>query len=339
MSNSLQHVTILALPGALGAAIAIPLDMLQAANDVARAKRNRNAQVEIEVVGVPDRKIALLGGLEIECNCSLDELQRTDLVFIPGVWGSIQRSVGQNKPLLQWLRQAWSDGTTLCAITTGSHFLAAAGLLDGKTATTHWHYFDQFQQFYPRVKLQRTRFITRAAGMYCTGSVNAVRDIMLHFIARTHGETIAGVIAQHFTHELKQSYEAMLLSKDQHSSHHDETIIKVQEWLQDNYPQAIQIDEIAARFQMSVRSLNRRFKTASNITPLQYLQSLRIEHAKDLLKQSNLSIAEVADRVGYQDASYFTGLFKKLNAVTPNQYRSLVRNKQFLAESGSEPIH
>ncbi|MEQ8952530.1 MAG: helix-turn-helix domain-containing protein, partial [Gammaproteobacteria bacterium] len=281
----------------------------------------------------------LSGGLSIDCHRSLASLDRSDLIFIPGVWGSISKSVRQNEPLLQWLRQAYSNGSTLCAVTTGSHFLAAAGLLDGKTATTHWHYFDQFEQLYPRVKLQRSRFITRAAGIYCTGSVNAVRDIMLHFIARAHGESIASVIAQHFTHELKRSYEAMLLDRDQHSSHHDETIIKVQEWLQENYPETIHIENVAERFQMSVRSLNRRFKSASNITPLQYLQTLRIEHAKDLLKQTNLSIAEVADRVGYQDASYFTGLFRRLNAVTPNQYRSLVRSKQFLVETGPEPVH
>ena len=95
---------------------------------------------------------------------------------------------------------------------------------------------------------------------------------------------------------------------------------------------------MADRFGMSVRSLNRRFKLATNTTPLQYLQELRISHAKDLLKRSNLIISEVADRVGYQDASYFTGLFKKLNSVTPNEYRSLVRNKLFAAETEPEDV-
>ena len=75
-----------------------------------------------------------------------------------------------------------------------------------------------------------------------------------------------------------------------------------------------------------------RFKLATNASPLQYLQGLRIEHAKELLKQSNLAVSEVADMVGYQDASYFTSLFKKATAVTPIEYRSLVRNKLFLAE-------
>ena len=78
--------------------------------------------------------------------------------------------------------------------------------------------------------------------------------------------------------------------------------------------------------------MNRRFKLATNTTPVQYLQDIRINHARELLKQSNLVVAEVADAVGYQDTSYFSSLFKKLNDVTPNEYRRLVRNKLFIAD-------
>jgi transcriptional regulator GlxA family with amidase domain len=161
---------------------------------------------------------------------------------------------------------------------------------------------------------------------------------MLHFVELLFGESIANEISRHFAHELKRSYESLLLNKDQQSTHHDEEIIKVQEWLQDHYQESINISKVASKFQMSVRSLNRRFKLAANTPPLQYLQELRITHAKSLLKQSNLAVSEVADKVGYQDASYFTGVFKKLNAVTPNEYRRLVRNKLFIAETNQQSI-
>jgi transcriptional regulator GlxA family with amidase domain len=155
---------------------------------------------------------------------------------------------------------------------------------------------------------------------------------MQHFVEQLYGESIASEIARQFTHELKRSYESLLLNEDQQRSHHDEEIIKVQEWLDQNYQADVVIRGLAERFKLSVRSLNRRFKLATNTSPLQYLQNLRIEHAKELLKQSNLAVSEVADMVGYQDASYFTSLFKKATAVTPIEYRSLVRNKLFLAE-------
>lgn len=330
----MKHITIIAIPKALGSSITIPLEMLNAANDIARCRRQKNKLVTIELASGTDQKhIKLNGGLAIECQTTLKKVKKSDLVFIPGVWGNPRPSLPILAGMLQWLRKQHQDGSILCSAVTGSFFLAEAGLLEGKSATTHWRFFDEFKQHYPNIKLQRKRFITNDNNLFCTGSVNAVRDIMLHFVEQLYDESIANEISRQFSHELKRSYESLLLSKDQQRSHHDEVIIKVQEWLDQHYQSNILIAELAKKFQLSVRSLNRRFQLATNSSPLQYLQELRINHAKELLKQSNLAISEVADLVGYHDASYFSSLFKKLTAVTPNEYKGLVRNKLFLAES------
>ena len=334
----MKHVSIVAAPKALGSTVSIPLEMISAANDIARARNEKERLVTLEVVSSGNKSVRLSGGLQIQCDKRLSQVEHTDLIFIPGIWGSPKASIHKYPEISQWLRKSHESGALLCGISTGTHFIAEAGLLDGKVATTHWRFFDQFQQHYPKVKLERKRFITCVGNIYCTGSVNAARDIMLHFIELLFGESIANEISRHFTHELKRSYETLLLNQDQKSTHHDEEIIKVQEWLQDNFQANVYVADLAKRFKMSVRSLNRRFKHAANATPIQYLQELRISHAKALLKQSNLVVAEVADKVGYQDASYFTGLFKKLNAVTPNEYRRLVRNKLFVAETHQQPI-
>lgn len=332
----IRHVTILVLPGALASTISIPLEMLGAANDIARAGRKRQ-RVKVELVSLDREPAQLAGGLRVLPDRKLSELEQSDLVFVPGLWGNPRARLMRSLAICPWLRERHEEGARLCAITTGAIFLAEAGLLDGLPATTHWRFFDSFASSYPNVKLERKRFITRAQRIYCTGSVNAVRDLMLHFIDESFDSDVTAQVARHFTHELKRSYESMLLEADQQSSHHDETIIKVQEWLQENYAQSIQVTDIAKRFRLSVRSLNRRFRQATNTTPLQYLQEIRIEHAEGLLKRSNLVIAEVADRVGYQDASYFCSLFKRLNGVTPNEYRRLVRSKIFLADNRQRP--
>lgn len=332
----MKRVVILILPGALGSTISIPLEMLSAANDVALAGRQKHKQVRVELAGFERGLVTVNGGLKISCPRRLADIRSADLIFIPGLWGNPLAALRRFTQLPPWLAQMHNSGSTLCAIATGAFFIAESGILDGHAATTHWRYFEQFASRYPRIKLQRKRFITQDNQVFCTGSVNAARDIMLHFVELLFGESIANQVSRHFTHELKRSYESLLLNKDQQATHHDETIIKVQEWIQDNYSAPVQVVDIAARFKLSVRSLNRRFKSATNTTPLQYLQDLRISQAKDLLKQSNLVISEVADQVGYQDASHFSGLFKRLNAVTPNEYRRLVRNKLFVAESGKQ---
>lgn len=328
----MKHVTIIAIPKALGSAVTIPLEMLSAANDIARSRRQLDQLVTIELAsGIESRQMTLSGGLDIHCQTTFNNIAASDLIFVPGIWGNPRKSMPQLRPMLQWLTAQYAAGSTLCSIVTGSFFLAEAGLLEGKSATTHWRFFEEFERRFPSTNLQRKRFITNDANLYCTGSVNAVRDIMLHFVEELFDDSIAREIARQFTHELKRSYESMLLSEDQQRSHHDEEIIKVQEWLDQNYRTIVVISELAEQFRLSVRSLNRRFKLATNTSPLQYLQQVRIEHAKELLKQSNLAVTEVADMVGYQDASYFTSLFKKACAITPNEYRNLVRNKLFLA--------
>ena len=332
-----QHVTIVIAPSALGSTITIPLEMLQAANDISRAQNRHGRHLEIELAGTVRGNLELTGGLTVCCDKSIQDIHHTDLVFVPGIWGNPRVAVRKHRELIEWLGTIYEQNATLCSIATGAFFIAEAGLLNNLAATTHWRYFDLFTQLYPRVKLQRKRFITQDQRIFCTGSVNAARDIMLHFVEMLFGEPISNQVSRHFTHELKRSYESLLLNHDQSSTHHDETIIKVQEWLQDHYTESVQIAELADRFQLSPRSLNRRFKQAANTTPLQYLQDLRIAQAKELLKQSNLVISEIADRVGYQDASYFTGLFKKINSVTPKEYRRLVRNKLFVAEGGNQP--
>ena len=328
----MMHVSLIALERALGTSITIPLEMLHAAKTISMVKKGVNADLQLDIVGLNLEPVTMAGGMTITPTATIEQIKQTDLVIIPGLWGSPSKTLRKCKPLYEWLQFCHSRGSQLCIIVTGSYFLAEAGLLDNRSATTHWYFFDDFQQRYPLVKLDRKRFITFDNKLYCTGSVNAARDVILHLVEEFFDETVANEVAKHFTHEIKRSYESMLLGYQQQDTHTDEQIIKVQEWLQENYPQEILFNKVAAQFKMSVRSLNRRFKTAANNTPIQYLQKIRIAHGKELLKQSNLSIAEVSYAVGFQDTSYFSSLFKKHAGVTPVEYRNLVRSKLFKVE-------
>ena len=325
----MRQVVLIGLPKALGSAITIPLEMLNAANDIARARGEKSKCLDIKFVGEAPGLISLAGGLEVTCNYGLTDIDQADLIFIPGIWGNPASLRHKVNSLTNWLENQLAGGATLCAIVTGSHILAQAGILDQRVATTHWRFFDQFQTQFPKVRLERKRFITFDNEIYCTGSVNAVRDLMLHFIDQFFGESITNEVSRHFTHELKRSYESLILKQDQSSSHNDEEIIEIQEWLALHYLQEIDFEELAASFGMSRRSLNRRFKLATSLTPVSYMQELKLQQAKTLLKDSNLTVAQVADRVSIADCSYFSSLFKKRNSVTPTEYRHLVRSKLF----------
>ena len=327
-----MRVSFIALERALASSITIPLEMLYAARSISQVNGGPNADLELRVAGIEPGVANMAGDLMISPSTTIASLDQCDLIFVPGLWGSPVKTLRKSKSLTDWLCERHSEGSVLCSLVTGSYFLAEAGLLDDRDATTHWYYFEDFEVRYPRVRLDRKRFITLDNNLYCTGSVNAARDVTLHLVEQIFGNSIASEIAKHFTHEIKRSYESMLLSYQQQDTHHDELIIKIQEWIQAHYHEHIQVEKLAGRFQVSVRSLNRRFKAAARMTPLQYLQKTRIEHAKQLLKQSNLTVAEVAYAVGYQDASHFGSLFRNYNGITPMEYRSLVRSKLFKVE-------
>jgi transcriptional regulator GlxA family with amidase domain len=136
-------------------------------------------------------------------------------------------------------------------------------------------------------------------------------------------------VSRHFTHEIKRSYTSSFLKNSPQNYHDDENIIAIQEWMHSSYHEEITLELLAEKFDISVRSLNRRFKEATGKSPMQYLQQIRIENAQELLKTSNLSIAEVAFSVGYPDNSYFSAIFRKAISLSPKEYRNLVRKKVF----------
>jgi transcriptional regulator GlxA family with amidase domain len=237
--------------------------------------------------------------------------------------------VRQQRALLSWLEHHNNQNTLICAVGTGSFFLAEAELLGNKVATTHWYYFDHFARLYPDVLLQRERFITRAGNLYCAGSVNSVRDVMLHIIEEHYQPEVADQVSRHFTHEVKRSYTSAVLKNAPHNYHEDETVVEIQEWMHNQFHTPLKLELIADKFDMSVRTLNRRFRQATGRTPVQYLQQVRLDHAKELLRTSNLSVAEVAFSSGYPDASYFSAQFRKSISLSPREYRDLVRRKLF----------
>lgn len=309
----------------------LPMEMLLAAESALQTTSNteQRRHIEIKTIAVSNTPVITRTGMHWQPDLTIEQVSQSDLIYIPGLWRNPRPIIKKNTALILWLQKQYQNGAIISAVGTGCCFLAEAGLLDGKAATTHWHYFDQFQKDYPQVHLKRQYFITQAGSLYCAASVNSLADLTVHFIQRFFGKTIANHVERHFSHEIRKSYESSGFFEATKNPHPDEQIIQIQIWLEDNYHREILFPQVCERFGMSVRTLNRRFKHALGQTPLEYLQNIRINTAKDLLKTSNLSIAEIADKVGYQDTNYFSALFKKHLATTPNSYRETVRAKLF----------
>lgn len=322
-------VSFIAIPDCLASSISLPLEMLNAADNFNRSKHRAKKGLTVNIAYLKDENVTTAGGLAITANTRLDKISQSNLIILPSLWRDPIKTIKQYPEIILWLKQMAKQDSTICAVGTSSCFLAEAGLLNHKPATTHWYFCEQFSKRYPQVDLKPKYLITQADNLYCAGSVNSVADLMVHLIDRHYGHDIAQLVEGQFSPEIRRSFSSHAYDEYASNLHQDELIIQAQEWLQANALDNIQLSELAQSLGLSMRTFNRRFKQATTTTASDYLQSLRVNNAKELLRTSNLAITEVAEQSGYQDSSYFCSRFKKITGQTPLDYRKSVRGKLF----------
>lgn len=325
----MQHVTILALPSCLASSISLPMEILNAANETARSRDRNQSAVQLDIVSSQIGPVKTAGGLSVLATHTINEINQSDLIILPSLWRNPLPILKRHANLIPWLQQMAAQGSIICAVGTSSYFLAEAGLLKDKPATTHWNYCNQFAKRYPEVNLKRQYLITQANNIFCVGSINSMADVMVHLASRFYGQAISRLVESQFSPEIRRAFQNHAYSESGNELHQDEIIIEAQEWLRLNFTEAVILAELAEYLDLSVRSFNRRFKHATGITAGQYLHQLRMENAKELLRTSNLSISEVAGQSGYVDSSYFCARFKKEMGQPPLSYRKSVRGKLF----------
>jgi transcriptional regulator GlxA family with amidase domain len=316
-------------PDALATSFTLPMEILQAASQMASVGSRGKPQARF-LLAAPERRMTRLGsGIAIKPDVAFSDLPPLDLVLLPAIWRNPLPTVRAAGPWLPLLRTLAASGTRICSVGTGSYLLAEAGLLQGKAATTHWNYLDRFARRYPGVELKSHHLITQSDNIYCVGSVNSIADLMVHIAEEWFGSRIARAVENQFSPEIRQRFQAAAYQNEADSSHHDETIVQAQQWLQEHLANPAAMSELARQLGLSTRTLGRRFKQATGLSPQAYLQSLRINGARELLRHSNLSIGEIAWQLGLQDVSYFSQLFRRHCGVSPLRYREAVRGKLF----------
>ena len=285
------------------------------------AERLFNVRIATEL-GQPVRCI---NGLQLASHLNFADIiggsAKVDALIVPTIGGPIEEVLADTEALRALIRYADGQGWTIAGNCTGNFLLAEAGVLNNRTATTHWGFKEQFEQRYPNVALQAEQLITRDENIYCAGGGLAWFDLGLHIIERHAGFEAALQTAKAFVLDYRRdtqlSYSLMRLAKP----HKDELVRQAQSWLEQNFANPFSVEGLAERFSVSKRTLIRRFNTALSMPPNAYVQSLRIEAAQKLLEETSRTVDVVMTEVGYEDASSFRRLFRKKTGLTPTEYR------------------
>jgi transcriptional regulator GlxA family with amidase domain len=204
----------------------------------------------------------------------------------------------------------------------GSAYLAEAGLLDGKQATTHWALGDDFARRYPKVKWRPDMLITEDTRLLCSGGVCASMDVSLYLVEKLCGHEVAVQTAKALLLNMPRMHQTGYALLPLSPAHADDKMREVEAYLQTHHRENVTIEELAQRFGMSPRTFLRRFKTATGRLPGAYQQAVRVETAKAMLERDRASVQSVSSAVGYEDVSFFRALFKRSTGMTPADYRS-----------------
>jgi len=247
----------------------------------------------------------------------LDALGRADTIIVPGIENV---TVATPEPVLAALRRAWDRGARVASICSGAFVLAAAGLLDGKRATTHWIGAANLAKSYPKIIVQPDVLFVDEGRIITSAGASAGLDMCLHLIRRDHGQAVAaraarlavaplsrdGGQSQFIRHEAPQSMDSLA---------------PVLEWMDANLSNTMDVVSLARRARTSPRTFARRFREQTGTTPLQWLLTARVRRAQELLETSRRSIDDIALRCGFDSPVTFRTRFRKLVGLNPTAFR------------------
>ncbi len=280
------------------------------------------------IVARDEKPFRSVAGPLIAPDATLSEVSATDVVIVTDL-----ALLGDPRGLwaeeIAWVRARHETGAVVTSVCTGSVFLAEAGLLGGCEATTHWSATPVFQSLYPDVKLRPERILCPGGEghrIITGGGVSAWHDLALYLIARFCGDEEARRVAKIFVIGDRGEGQLPFAAMMRPNTHEDAAIAAAQDWIAAHYAEPGPVARMASRSGLAERTFKRRFKAATGYAPVDYVQALRIEEAKQMLETTADPVEAVAEAVGYEDPAFFRRLFKRRTGVSPARYRQRYQN-------------
>lgn len=276
---------------------------------------------DLELVSEKVKNVHLNTAAQFLCVKTIDEVRQTDLIVIPGFNGDNMAIIKKNMAIVKWIKEMNALGAEVASLCVGSFFLAEAGLLDGKIATSHWASAEEMQLRYPLINVKSDRVITDQAGIYTGGGGFSSIKLILYIIEKFCGREVALWISKRFSIDMDQVSQAHFAVFSGQHQHNDEAILKSQYFIEQHFLTDISMEEVAAVSNTGKRNFIRRFKAATNNTPIEYLQRVRIEAAKKALEDSDVQLNDLMSIAGYKDIKNFRMIFKRMTGLSPHNYR------------------
>lgn len=319
----MHDVTVVLVEGGMPSTAVAPLEVFSTAGVLWNQMRQQEPApyFRVRTASRDGRAVRTAVNLSLDPICALDDVESTDIVIVSAIGSGIDSACAANEGLYPWLRDQYRGGAMIAGVCAGAALVAEAGLLDGRTATTHWGVVEACRRRYPAVSWLPERFITESDRVLCSGGVYASIDLSLYLAEKFCGHAVAVETARALLLETPRTWQNGYAAEPPEPVHDDAQIREAQDWLFRHFTDKVRIEPLARHSGMSPRTFARRFKLATGETPVHYLHRLRINAARHLLEDESKSIGDVCRSVGYDDVAHFRNLFRRHTGKTPRQYR------------------
>ncbi len=323
----MKHISIIVPKGAILGSLEGSRQVLSQVNSICQM-RGLDPVFKVELIGLSKETIVSGGLFTVNTDRTIDDIEKTDLIIIPALDGDINLAIENNRKFIPWIIKQHNSGAEVASLCLGAFLLAATGLLDGKKCATHWLAENDFKRMFPEVTLVTEKIITDEHGLYSSGGAFSYLNLILYLIEKYTGREIAVMSAKVFAIELDRDNQLSFTVFQGQKGHEDESVKKVQQFIETNFQEKITIDQLASMLAIGRRNLERRFKKATSNTIAEYIQRVKVEAAKISLESSRENINEIMYKVGYTDNKAFRNAFKRLTGLSPIQYRSKYYRQQ-----------
>lgn len=286
-------------------------------------QRGQAPKYKIELVGATRKNPKGDSLFTVKTNACINDISKTHLILIPSsLVRSYDTATRSNQALIDWITTQHAKGAEVASMCTGAFMLAATGLLEGMTCSTHWAVSEHFATLYPEVQLQTERLITDERGIYTNGGAYSFLHLLLYLVEKHYDRQTAVRCAKVFQIDMDRSMQAEFSIFTGQKQHNDELILKAQQYIERHYRQPLSIGALSERLHVGRRNFDRRFIKATGLTPLDYLQRVRTEAAKRAFETTRKTVTEIMYESGYTDAKAFREVFHRITGLSPADYKA-----------------
>lgn len=317
----MKHISILTLETAIPAGIVDPRYMFTAVNEFFK-ETGHQPFFDVRLVGAKEVVRLYDGLITVHPDHRLEDVKRTDLIIVPPISGNLKEAIKKNEAYIPWIIEQYKNGSEVASLCVGAFLLAATGLLNGKSCSTHWLFANDFRRMFPEVHLADDKVITDQNGLYTSGGATLFWNLLLYLVEKYTSREMAVVASKFFLLDISRNSQSPFALFRGQKEHGDIEILKAQDFIEKNYEAKLTVGDLSKKFNIGRRTFERRFKKATTNTVVEYIQRVKVEAAKKQLEAGRKTVGEVMYDSGYTDTKTFRDVFRKITGLSPLEYRN-----------------